>query len=136
MKLDATDEKILAILKKDSRKSNVAIAKQVGLTEGAVRMRLRRLEKDGVIAAYTIKVSKAGAQYAVIMVKSKAETKKMMKDIERLKIHTDAYEISGAYDGCVIVHGATIDEIDKKIDRIRELRSVADTTTFIALRRW
>jgi len=136
MRIDDIDERILAILKKDSRSSNVSIARTVGLTEGAVRNRIRRLERAGVISSYTIRVSESGGQYAVIMVKSRAGTKKMMADIARLGIHADAYEISGAYDGCIIVHGASIEEIDRKIDEVRELKSVADTTTFIALKRW
>lgn len=136
MKIDDIDERILSILKKDSRKSNVSIAKDVGLTEGAVRNRIRRLEGNGTISAYTIRLAKGGSQYALVMAKSKGETKRMMGDISGLGIHLDAYEISGAFDGCVIIEGPSIDVIDGKIDLIRKLRSVADTTTFIALRRW
>jgi DNA-binding Lrp family transcriptional regulator len=70
------------------------------------------------------------------MAKARGETKKMMAGIASLGIHRDAYEISGAHDACIIIEGASLDEIDNKIDKIRKLKSVTDTTTYISLRRW
>jgi Lrp/AsnC family transcriptional regulator of lysine biosynthesis len=130
------DKEILKLLAKNSRMSNVDIAKRVGITEGAVRSRIRKLVKTGVIRRFTIEVSEGLGRYAVLMAKSKADTKRMMSDISSLGLHKDAYEISGEYDGCIILHGASVEEIDGKIDRIRKLKSVADTRTSISFRRW
>ncbi|HEX8193038.1 MAG TPA: Lrp/AsnC family transcriptional regulator [Allosphingosinicella sp.] len=52
--LDATDEKLLALLERDARRPVVALAKAVGLSRSAVQERLARLEESGAIAAYTI----------------------------------------------------------------------------------
>jgi Lrp/AsnC family transcriptional regulator of lysine biosynthesis len=133
--LDETDEKIIQMLRKDSRLSNVSLAKSLGLSEGAVRWRLKRLLKTGVIRSFTIDVAQ-GANFAVLMVKAKGETKKLMASIRSLGIHKDAYEISGEYDGCVILEGSSVGEIDDKIDRIRKLKELADTRTFISFGRW
>lgn len=51
--LDATDIAILSLLAEDARKRNVDIAKAVGLSEDAVRLRIRRLEEREVIFGYT-----------------------------------------------------------------------------------
>lgn len=44
-----TDRRIVAALRADARQSNVALAKQVGLTEGAVRRRIDNLVATGAL---------------------------------------------------------------------------------------
>lgn len=135
MRIDEKDEKILSMLKDNARTPNVEIANAIGLTEGAVRHRIDVLTKNGTITRFTIETAGA-AYYGVVMLKAKQETKKMMADIGATKIAKDAYEISGEYDGCLIVEGSSLEEVDEKIDKIRKIKSVADTRTFISLRRW
>jgi len=135
MTRDDIDDKILSILQSNSRTTNVELAKSVGLTEGAVRNRIDHLVKNGTIKQFTIETS-SGSFFGVVMVKAKQETKKMMADIVGAKLTKDAYEISGDFDGCVILEGTSLEEIDGKIDEIRRLPSVQDTKTFISLRRW
>ena len=86
---NSIDNQIISLLQKNARMSNVEIAKAVGLTEGAIRRRISNLEKSGVISKYTIEVSSSGRVFAVVMVKSKDETKKMMSDIKSLGISYD-----------------------------------------------
>ncbi|MFN7991370.1 MAG: Lrp/AsnC family transcriptional regulator [Candidatus Micrarchaeia archaeon] len=136
MKVDETDESIIAALKKDSRASNVSIGKALGITEGAVRWRVARLLRAGIIRSFTIDVSEGANTFAILMVKARGETKKMMSSISSLSVHRDAYEISGEYDGCLIIEGPSVGAIDQKIDSIRKLKEVADTRTFISFRRW
>lgn len=136
MKLDSLDERILETLKNDSRTSNVAIAKSLGVTEGAVRWRIRKMVESGVIRRFTAEISGGATTFAVLMVKARGETKKMMAEIAGLGIHRDAYEISGEYDCCVILEGSSVADIDVKIDQIRKIKEVADTRTFISFGRW
>ena len=123
------------MLKQNSRIGNSEIARKVGLTEGAVRNRIERFVKNDIISKFTIETT-TGSSFAVVMVNAKGDTKKMMNEITNNKIAKDAYEISGEYDGCIILEGNTLDEIDKKIDQIRKLRNVADTRTFLSFRKW
>ena len=135
MKLDDKDLKILTILKENARTPNVEIAKTVGLTEGAVRHRIDNLVSKGTIERFTITTSGA-AYFGVVMLKARGETKKMMADVAKLDVTRDAYEISGEHDGCVILEGNTLEEVDGKIDRIRKLKAVKETRTFISFKRW
>ncbi len=116
--------------------TNTELSKHLEMTEGAIRSRIKRLVDSGVIKKFTIDSSTEVQSYAVLMAKAKTETKKMMKEITSKKLHFDAYEISGEYDGCIILSGNTIEEIDKKIDVIRKLPSVSETRTFISFGRW
>jgi Lrp/AsnC family leucine-responsive transcriptional regulator len=54
--LDDTDKKILDIVQKDGRTSNVEIARQVSLAPSAVLERVRKLEERGVIRGYSASV--------------------------------------------------------------------------------
>ena len=47
--MDELDRKIIALLQLDGRASNAKIAREVGVSEGTVRRRLRRLVQDDVV---------------------------------------------------------------------------------------
>ena len=47
--MDELDRKIIALLQMDGRASNAKIAREVGVSEGTVRPRLRRLIQDDVV---------------------------------------------------------------------------------------
>ncbi len=49
MPLDATDERILEALQDDGRRSFRNIAREIGVSEGTVRTRVRRLEAAGAL---------------------------------------------------------------------------------------
>jgi DNA-binding Lrp family transcriptional regulator len=130
------DAKILGMLRENARSGNTEIAKKVGLSEGAVRSRIARMVKDGVIRKFTIETGGKGENSAIVLVKAKGDTKKMMKGVSKLEVAARAFEISGIYDACLIVEGGSVEEIDDKIDRIRKLAAVSETQTFIVLRKW
>ena len=52
MELDRTDHRILALLQKDGRRTNVQIADTVALSPSPCLRRIKRLEADGVIRGY------------------------------------------------------------------------------------
>lgn len=133
---DEKDRKIIEMLKHNARRPNVEIAQQVGLTEGAVRARIARLVKEGTIKRFTIELGTLDGLFAVVMVKAKSSTKNAMREMVALKTAKELYETSGEFDGCAIVEGDTLQQIDQKIDAIRRCRDVADTRTFIAVRKW
>ncbi|GBD11011.1 Leucine-responsive regulatory protein [bacterium HR23] len=47
--MDELDRKVIAILQEDGRASNAHIARRVGVSEGTVRRRLKRLVQEGYI---------------------------------------------------------------------------------------
>lgn len=54
LKLDLKDRKILHFLSADSRMPYSRIAKSIGLSKDAVKYRINRLEKNGIIQEYTV----------------------------------------------------------------------------------
>ena len=52
--MDELDRKIIALLQLDGRASNAKIAREVGVSEGTVRRRLRRLVKDDMVKVVAV----------------------------------------------------------------------------------
>ena len=128
--MDDTDSKIVYILKKNGRENFVEIAKEIGITEGTVRNRVGRLVKAGVIKRFTIDYE-APVEGLVIL---KSRLKNNRELIDKLKAFSDnIFEISGEYDIAAIIKADSIEELNKKIDMIRVLRGVTDTSTAIKL---
>ncbi len=134
--LDSTDEKIIEILKKDSRKPFVDIAEEVGLSESAVRRRVKTLIDNGTIKRFTVELSTPDKTSALtlISVNPSVDTSKVSERLKTLEGVDTVYEITGQYDIVAIISAPTITEINKCIDNVRRIEGVDDTNTVIILR--
>ncbi|MGH9909327.1 MAG: HTH-type transcriptional regulator LysM [Nitrososphaerales archaeon] len=134
--LDKIDEKIVNILKTDSRKAFVEIAREVGLSESAVRRRVKNLVDNGTVKKFTIEmgVSNKTSAITLISVSPSTDTSKVSEKLKSLKGVDVVYEITGQYDIVAIVSAPTITEINKCIDDVRRIEGVDDTNTVIILR--
>ena len=67
-KLDELDHRIIELLARDARVSNRQIAEQLGVTEGTIRGRVKRMEKDNCIRFTAVtNVAFAGAPKVVLI---------------------------------------------------------------------
>jgi Lrp/AsnC family transcriptional regulator for asnA, asnC and gidA len=134
--LNSIDEKIIKILKNDSRKSFVEIANDIGMSESAVRRRVKNLQDMGVIKKFTIDLGPSNKTSAItlISVSSTADTSNVSKRLLGLKGVEVVYEITGQFDIATIIIAPTILEINSYIDEIRKIEGVSDTNTVIILR--
>jgi len=64
--LDEIDIRLLTALQEDSRRSQRAVAREVGLSAPAIGDRIARLERLGVIQAYTIRIGWAEAGHPMV----------------------------------------------------------------------
>jgi len=134
--LDKIDEKIINILRTDSRKAFVEIAQEIGLSESAVRRRVKNLVDNGTIKKFTIEmgVSNKTSAITLISVSPSTDTSKVSERLKSLKGVDIVYEITGQYDIVAIVSAPTIAEINKCIDDVRRIDGVDDTNTVIILK--
>ena len=65
MVLDRIERRILALLQEHGRISNVELAERVGLSESPCFRRVKRLERDGVIARYAAVVDQRTLGFSV-----------------------------------------------------------------------
>ena len=61
--LDDVDRRILVLLSEDSRRSQRALARELGMSAPAVRERIGRLERLGVIRGYGVQLDWSAAGY-------------------------------------------------------------------------
>ncbi|HEY4673659.1 MAG TPA: Lrp/AsnC family transcriptional regulator [Nitrososphaerales archaeon] len=134
--MDDLDQKIIEILKKDSRTSFVDIGKTIGLSEAAVRRRVQNLIEKNAIRKFTIEVSEQQGASAITLITTNPQipTQKMTEQLRNMKGVDVVYEITGQYDIAVILSAPSIPEINVCIDDVRRIDGVANTNTLIILR--
>jgi Lrp/AsnC family transcriptional regulator, regulator for asnA, asnC and gidA len=135
-KVDETDEKILRILQADSRRAFVEIANEIGLSESAVRRRVKNLVDGMIIKRFTIELGASDKTSAItlISVASTADTSAVSKQLMNLNGVKVVYEITGQYDIAAIIAAPAIADINKCIDDVRKIEGVSDTDTVIILK--
>lgn len=136
MSRDKTDETIIEMLKKDSRQSFVEIGKKLGLSESAVRRRVKNLTDGGIIKKFTLETGDANSTSAIILISvdSSTDTSKVSSRLTKLQGVDTVYEITGQYDIATIIRAPNITEINACIDALRKVPGVFDTNTVIILR--
>jgi Lrp/AsnC family transcriptional regulator, involved in the regulation of lysine biosynthesis len=134
--LNSIDEKILGILQADSRKPFVDIATEIGLSESAVRRRVKNLLDSETIKRFTIELNTTNKTSAItlISVASTADSSAVSKDLMNLKGVEVIYEITGQYDIAAIISASSVIEINRCIDEVRKIEGVSDTNTVIVLK--
>ena len=130
------DQRILEILRVDSRKSFVEIGKELGLSESVIRRRIKNLIDDGSISRFTIEENSDKKTIAITLlsVSSTTDTNSVASKLQTIKGVKVIYEITGQYDIAVILSSDSINEINSSIDDIRRIEGVSDTDTVIILR--
>ncbi|MFJ8524358.1 MULTISPECIES: Lrp/AsnC family transcriptional regulator [Bacillus] len=103
--VDYTDIKILNLLKENSRIQWKDIGKETHMTGQAVRNRIRKLEEEGIIRAYTIlldemKLGKSHLAFITIFMKTN-EHSRFLDFIATKDSIVEAHKISG--EGCYIL---------------------------------
>lgn len=103
VQIDELDQQLIEILSKDARTSNRRIAADLGVTEGTVRGRIRRLQKDRLIAftaitsfelADTTKMAFVGVQVEVDRVREIAEKVADLPDINAVMVTMGRFNIT------------------------------------------
>ncbi len=134
--VDKIDERIIGLLKENSRMTYVDIGSEVGLSEGAVRNRVQSLVSSGVIRRFTVEVTPSMRVRALVMisVSPNIPTLKISEKVEKLPGMERIYEVTGEYDIVSVVSSASIEGINQCIEDIRKIDGVVKTNTVIVLR--
>ena len=135
--MDAIDEKLLLALRENARVSTARLARLVGRSRTSVQSRIERLEKDGVIVGYGVRLAPEhdlGAVRAHVMIKvgpkeARAVTA-ALKSIPQVRV---LHSVSGDIDLIAVAATASVAEMDGVIDRIGALDGVERTTSSILL---
>ncbi len=134
--MDEIDQKILNLLKENSRLFYVDIAKEVGLTEGAVRRRVKNLIERGIIKKFTIELGMEEKFKCIVMVSVKPQipTSLVSSKIIQFPGVRWVYEISGEYDIICMICGEEMEKVNEIVEKIRRIKGVLKTVTFFVMK--
>ena len=135
--LDDTAKRIIELLQGDGRMSYSAIAKDVGLSEAAVRHRVQKLREGGVvqIVAVTDPIQMGFARQAMIGVKTTGNVQEVaaglaqMDELDYIVITTGRFDILAEF-----VAESDDDLLDIVSNRVSTFDGVLTTETFVYLR--
>lgn len=135
--LDDTDRQLVALLRDDARMPVVALAKKLRVARATVQNRIARLEREGVIVGYTVRLRPDAEKHRI----------RAMMSIEVAGHHGDAvrralrghpnvtalHSTNGRWDLMAEVRADTLEAFDKVLGAIRSIEGISNTETSILL---
>jgi DNA-binding Lrp family transcriptional regulator len=137
MKITPADLQLLSVLRENARASTAEIARRLGLSRTTVQSRIDRLERQGVIAGYTVRVhdelerSQVRAHIMLSVLPKQAAA--VIRALQAMPEIRELHSLSGAFDLVAIGAVPTIDGMDALIDRIGAIQGVERTVSSIVL---
>ncbi|RWK41413.1 Lrp/AsnC family transcriptional regulator [Mesorhizobium sp.] len=126
-KLDQIDLKILDAVQRDGRITKLALADKVGLSPTPCWMRLRKLEKAGIVAGYHAKVAmRAVAPVATVLMEVTLAThrqadfdrfERVIRDVPEI---VACWSVGGGVDYLLKVMARDIDAYQRLVDALLE----------------
>ncbi len=135
--MDAIDEQLILALKENGRASTAQLARLVGRSRTSVQSRIERLEKQGIIAGYAVRLAPEhglGAVRAHVTIKVGAkEMRAVTAALSAIAQVRVLHSVSGEVDLIAVAATSSVAEMDQVIDRIGALDGVERTTSSIIL---
>mgnify|MGYP000905346282 FL=1 len=137
MQITDKDRELLALLGENARMPVATLARRLGLSRTTVQARLERLEREGVIAGYGVRLSEAyqsGLIRAHVLITIAPKSLPMVSaELDAIRQVTMLHSVNGSFDLIAILAASSIAELDRLIDRIGEIAGVERTLSSIIL---
>jgi DNA-binding Lrp family transcriptional regulator len=135
--VDDIDRQLLGILRDDGRATVAAIAQKLKLARGTVRNRMARLEADGTITGYTVRLKPHTEEQRIrglMMIavegnKDEPILKVLRGDPAIVGLHTT----NGRWDIVAEVRADSLQAFERVLIRIRQLDGISNTETSLLL---
>lgn len=139
MLLDTLDRRLLALLQADARSSAADLARKLGVARTTVLARLARLEREGVVVGYTVRLGQEEGDRGVeAYVGISTEPKAGALVTQRLAALPELRQlcsVSGDHDYLALLRAESTARLDKLLDEIGAIEGVTRTHTSIVLAR-
>ncbi|MGD8519679.1 MAG: Lrp/AsnC family transcriptional regulator [Desulfobacterales bacterium] len=137
--IDEISLKILKILQEKARIPNVEVARQVGLAPSAVLERIRKLENQGFIDGYEVRLnpkrfSRSLVAFVIVTTHKVTDEKQVGKKLSEMPGVQEVHYIAGEDAFLVKVRVSDNEELGQFIrDKISSIKAVKSTRTAIVL---
>lgn len=135
--MDETDHQLLALLRRDARTNIATLATKLGVSRGTITNRIKKLEDDGIIVGYTVRVRpdvqrdqiKAWTSIAVDGNQTRAVIASLLGEPNIATLH----DTNGRWDLLAELRAENLQELGKTLERIRLVKGISNTETSIHL---
>jgi DNA-binding Lrp family transcriptional regulator len=131
------DEALLSILRENARLSTADIARRLGLSRTTVQSRIERLEREGVIAGYTVRT---GDDYArgrvrahILVTVLPKQMPAVVQALHAMPEIRSLHSVAGEHDLVAMGVVPTVGDMDELTDRIGAVEGVERTTSSVIL---
>ncbi|MBP7204840.1 MAG: Lrp/AsnC family transcriptional regulator [Propionivibrio sp.] len=135
--MDATDQQLLSLLRKDARASIATLAQKLGVSRGTVTNRITRLEDAGIIVGYTVRLRPDAEPNEIHAWMSIAvegnETRAVIASLLGEPGVASLHDTNGRWDLLAELRAANLSELSQVLERIRLVRGISNTETSIHL---
>lgn len=141
VQLDDIDERIIALLRDDARRTITDIAGRVNLSSAPVKRRIDRLERLGVITGYTVSVDHAMIgpsieAFTELRFAGNADIDEILGEVERIPEICEVFTMAGDPDALLRIRVSDVEHLKTVVNRLRRTGRVTGTKTLMVLDRW
>lgn len=137
MPIRDTDAKLIALLRTNAREPAASLARKLGLARSTVQERIARLEREGTIKGYTVRLADEAESRklrAIVMISADPkQAERVTAELRRMPEVRSLSAVAGAYDMMALVETDTTAKMDASLDRIGNAAGVARTVSSIVL---
>jgi DNA-binding Lrp family transcriptional regulator len=134
---DATDHALISLLRANARTSIAVLARKLGVSRGTVDNRIAKLEDDGSIVGYTVRLRpdaqpneiRAWMGIAVEGNETRAVIASLLGEPGVAALH----DTNGRWDLLAELRAATLAELSQVMERVRLIRGISSSETSIHL---
>ncbi|HQS33668.1 Lrp/AsnC family transcriptional regulator [Polaromonas sp.] len=135
--MDDTDRQLIAQLRRNARTSIAALASRLKVSRGTVTNRIKRLEDDGTIVGYTVRVRPEVQQNVIRAWMSIAvegnQTRVVIASLLGEPNVAALHDTNGRWDLLAELRAENLQELAKVLERIRLVKGISNTETSIHL---
>lgn len=135
--MDDTDRRLLALLRADGRASVASLAKALKVARGTVQNRMARLEREGTITGYTVRLRPDVEERRIAALTTIAVEGNRVESVLRVLRGDPAVQAlhttNGRWDIVAELRADSLEAFDGVLGRIRQVDGIASTETSLLL---
>jgi len=135
--MDDTDRQLISLLRDNARLSVVELARKLRVARATVQNRIARLERQGTIVGYTVRLRPDSEQHGIRAMMSIAidghHGDAVLRTLRGLPQVVALHTTNGRWDLLAELRADTLESFDTLLNAVRAIEGVANTETSILL---
>lgn len=137
MNLTNKDSQLLALLQRNAREPIASLARQLGVSRTTLQERIKRLEANGIIAGYALRLGRCLNRSTIDCFTLAAVDNKSYADVGRqLKASPSVqtvYVVAGEWDLIIHFVAETLEQLDAELSRLNEMGGIIRAVSHIVI---